>query len=152
MPERRTRLRARIASTDVTKTRGDNPRSEEVPRLSGKARWLAFLPRNMWRLTGADAHVRYTGPCGDTMDIWLRLSGDRIAKATFETDGCEATLACGSAVTTLVQDLTIDQASRIDQRAVLKFVGGLPEAFEHCALLAATTLRMALDEARAKQR
>jgi nitrogen fixation NifU-like protein len=136
----------------VTKTREDNPRSDDVPRLSGKARWLAFLPRNMWRLSSPDAHVRCTGPCGDTMEIWLRLSGDRIAKATFDTDGCDASVACGSAVTTLVQDLTIEQASRTNQQAVLSFLGGLPEVFEHCALLAATTLQMALDEVRGKRR
>lgn len=124
----------------------------EIPSLSGKARWLAFLPRNRWRLGNADVHVRYTGPCGDTMEIWLRLSGDRIAKATFDTDGCDATFACGSAVTTLVRDLPIEQAYSINQRAVLKFLGGLPEVFEHCALLAATTLRMALDVAREKVR
>jgi len=102
VPERRARLRAHTVSADVTKTRGDDARCDEVSRLSGKARSFAFLPRNMWRLSGADAHVGYTGPCGDTMEIWLRLSGDRIAKATFDTDGCEAILACGSAVTTLV--------------------------------------------------
>jgi nitrogen fixation NifU-like protein len=100
----------------------------EIPRLSGRARWLAFLPRNRWRLGNANAHVRYTGPCDDTMEIWLRLKRDTVAKATFDTDGCDAAVACGSAVTLLL--------------------GGLPEAFEHCALLAATTLRMALDAAR----
>ena len=135
----------------MTKTRGENARSEDVPPLSGRARWLAFLPRNMWRLSNPDAHVRYTGPCGDTMEIWLRLRGDRIAKATFDTDGCGASVASGSAVTILAQDLTMEQASRINQRAVLEFLGGLPEAFEHCALLAATTLRMALDQARADE-
>jgi NifU-like protein involved in Fe-S cluster formation len=82
--------------------------------------------------------------------MWLRLSGDRIAHATFDTDGCDATLACGSAVTTLVRDLPVEQAYRINERAVLKFLGGLPETFQHCALLAATTMRMALDAAREK--
>jgi nitrogen fixation NifU-like protein len=124
--------------------------SPEVAQLSGKARWLAFLPRNRWRLSSPDAHVRHTGPCGDTMEMWLRLSGDRIAHATFDTDGCDATLACGSAVTILVRDLPVEQAYRINERAVLKFLGGLPEAFQHCALLAATTMRMALDAAREK--
>jgi nitrogen fixation NifU-like protein len=139
-------------SSDGNTARGNDPRSDDVPVLSGRARWLAFLPRNMWRLSNADAHVRYTGPCGDTMEIWLRLSGNRVAKATFDTDGCAASIACGSAVTRLVQGLTVEQAYRINQEAVLKFVGGLPEVFEHCALLAATTLRMALEAACAKKR
>jgi nitrogen fixation NifU-like protein len=115
--------------------------------LTGKARWLAFLPRNRWRLADADACVGYTGPCGDTMQIWLKLRNGRITKATFDTDGCGATLAAGSAVTILAEGLTVEQAYRLDQRAVLKFLGGLPPVFEHCALLAATTLHRALDAA-----
>jgi nitrogen fixation NifU-like protein len=124
----------------------DNAR--ETGELTGKARWLAFMPSNCWRLGRADAHARYTGPCGDTMEIWLKLSGGRIAKATFDTDGCGATLAAGSAVTTLAKGLTVEQAYHINQAAVLDFLGGLPEAYQHCALLAATTLHLALDAAR----
>ena len=134
-------------NTDYAGVRKSPKNSPEVPELSGTARWLAFLPRNRWRFANADAHVRYTGPCGDTMEIWLKLKGDRIAKATFDTDGCDAALACGSAVTMLAKSKRIEDACQINQAAVLDFLGGLPEAFEHCALLAATTLRMALDAA-----
>ena len=115
--------------------------------LSGKARWLAFLPRNRWRLGRADAYAAVTGPCGDTMEIWLRLKRGRIAKATFDTDGCGATVAAGSAVTILAKRKPLDEARRIGRAEVLGFLGGLPEAFEHCALLAATTLHAALDAA-----
>ena len=106
------------------------------------------MPRNCWRLGSADAHASYTGPCGDTMDIWLKVSGERVTKATFETDGCDATFAAGSAVTTLVKGLTIEQAHGVNRDAVLSFLGGLPEAYEHCALLAAIALHQALDAAR----
>jgi nitrogen fixation NifU-like protein len=85
------------------------------------------------------------------MEIWLRLKRDTIAKATFDTDGCDAAVACGSAVTLLAKRKRIADAYGINQAAVLEFIGGLPEAFEHCALLAATTLRMALDAAREKR-
>jgi len=116
--------------------------------LTGRARWLAFLPKNRWRLPNADAHVRHTGPCGDTMEFWITLRDGRVEKATFDADGCDATLACGSAVTLLACGLTVEQASHVNQRAVLQYLGGLPEAFEHCALLAATTFQMALAAAR----
>ncbi|MBN1917686.1 MAG: iron-sulfur cluster assembly scaffold protein [Verrucomicrobia bacterium] len=78
------------------------------------------------------------------MEVWIKLRAGRVEKATFDTDGCAATLACGSAVTLLAADLTVEQASHISQRAVLHYLGGLPEAFEHCALLAATTFQIAL--------
>ena len=126
----------------------EQARSIRPAQLTGRARWLAFLPKNRWRLPDADAHARYTGPCGDTMEFWIKLRRGRVEKATFDTDGCAATLACGSAVTLLAQGLTIEQAAHIDQRAVLHYVDGLPEAFEHCALLAAITFQMALVAAR----
>jgi nitrogen fixation NifU-like protein len=122
--------------------------ARETLELTGKARWLAFMPRHCWRLRRADAHARYTGPCGDTMEIWLKLRRGRVVKATFDTDGCDATFAAGSAVTTLAKGLTVEEAYRVDQAAVLDFLGGLPEAYQHCALLAATTLHRALDAAR----
>ena len=32
-------------------------------------------PRNWGEMTEADGHARITGPCGDTMAIWLRGAG-----------------------------------------------------------------------------
>ena len=36
----------------------------------------AMNPRNMGRLKDADGWARYTGPCGDTMEMYLRLEPD----------------------------------------------------------------------------
>ena len=43
-------------------------------------------------------------------------------------------------------DIGLAEAARIDQADVLAALGGLPERSEHCALLAASTLKAAIED------
>ena len=70
----------------------------------------AMNPRNGGNTEAADGYASVTGPCGDTMDIWLKVKDDTIVKATFMTDGCGTTIAAGSMVTELVKDKSVSQA------------------------------------------
>jgi nitrogen fixation NifU-like protein len=101
-------------------------------------------PRNMGEIEGADGFARVNGPCGDTMQLWLKLKGETIQKASFLTDGCGTSVASGSMVTELARGKKISQAQKISQQDVLDALGGLPEESEHCALLAADTLKAAI--------
>jgi nitrogen fixation NifU-like protein len=101
-------------------------------------------PRNMGEMEGADGFARLTGPCGDTMQLWLKLKGDTILAAGFLTDGCGTSIASGSMVTELAKGKKLGQAQKISQQDVLDALGGLPEESEHCALLAANTLKAAI--------
>lgn len=101
-------------------------------------------PRNVGSIPDPDGFAKITGPCGDTMAIWLRVRGDVIEKATFWTDGCGTTIAAGSMVTELVRDKTVADALKITQDTVLQALGGLPEESAHCALLAANTVKEAV--------
>jgi nitrogen fixation NifU-like protein len=101
-------------------------------------------PRNMGPMPAADGFGRITGPCGDTMDIWIRVAGDRVKDATFRTDGCGTSLASGSMVTELAKGKSPAEAARISQQDVLDALGGLPEDSVHCALLASDTLNAAV--------
>ena len=101
-------------------------------------------PRNMGNLEDANGFARVTGPCGDTMLIWLKGNGDAIINASFTTDGCGTTLASGSMVTEMVKGKSIGEARKTTQCDVLDALGGLPQESEHCALLAANTLKAAL--------
>jgi ATP-binding protein involved in chromosome partitioning len=103
-----------------------------------------ILPANFGPLRGANANARITGPCGDTMEFWLRVDEGRIAQAAFTTDGCEHSTASGSAAARLAEGKTISEAASISQNNVLEAIGGLPKEFTHCALLAANALRAAL--------
>jgi nitrogen fixation protein NifU and related proteins len=103
-------------------------------------------PKNVGSIPDADGFASVTGSCGDTMEIWLRVSNDKIKEATFSTDGCGTTIAAGSMVTELVKGKGIVEAQRITQQDVLNALGGLPEESEHCALLAANTLKEAVKD------
>ena len=103
-------------------------------------------PRNMGPLDSCDGHARVTGPCGDTMELWLRIRGEQSEIARFTTDGCGSAMACGSMVTELARGRSVNEARSLGQQAVLEALGGLPEEAQHCALLAADTLRTACED------
>jgi nitrogen fixation NifU-like protein len=105
-------------------------------------RWLN--PRNAGKIEAPQGYGRLTGICGDTMEISLRIVKDRVIDSKFLTEGCGPTLAAGSMATELAMGKTVRESFRINQEAILHKLGGLPEESEHCALLAADTLKEAL--------
>ncbi|RLA83691.1 MAG: iron-sulfur cluster assembly scaffold protein [Deltaproteobacteria bacterium] len=104
----------------------------------------ALNPRNVGSMEDADGFAQFTGPCGDTMEIWIKVRDGEIVRASFWTDGCGTTVASGSMVTELVKGKMVLDAMEITKEDVLSALGGLPEESEHCALLAATTLKLAI--------
>lgn len=106
----------------------------------------AMNPRNVGRLDDADGWARYKGPCGDTMEMWIKVTGETIEKARFWTDGCGTSIASGSMATELAVGKSLNEAMEIGQKEVLEALDGLPEESEHCALLAATTLKLAISD------
>ena len=101
-------------------------------------------PRNVGNLEDADGFARVAGSCGDTMEIWLKVMDGIITQATFFTDGCGTSIASGSMVTEMVKGKSITEAQKLSQQNVLDALGGLPEESQHCALLAANTLKAAI--------
>ena len=101
-------------------------------------------PRNIGHLDDADGFARIKGSCGDTMEIWIRVRDDSISHAGFLTDGCGTSIASGSMVTEMAKGKSIAECQKISQESVLDALGGLPEDSQHCALLAANTLKAAI--------
>ena len=118
------------------------------PGFSDTAVSHALDPRNQGGIDQADGYARYTGPCGDTMEIWVKARSGKVEQAGFCTDGCGPSIACGSMVTEMARGLEIDEAMRIGRDDVEAGLGGLPEESRHCALLSAATLKMALEDCR----
>jgi nitrogen fixation NifU-like protein len=112
----------------------------------------AMNPRNVGAMQDADGFARVTGPCGDTMEIWVRVNNNAIAAASFMTDGCGTSIASGSMVTEMAKGKSLGEAQKTTQREVLDALGGLPPDSEHCALLAANTLRAAISDYMAMKR
>jgi len=101
-------------------------------------------PRNLGISEKSNAFSIVFGPCGDTMAVWLYIENNNITDIGFTTDGCMTSLAAGSMVTELAKGKNIDDALQISQQDVLGALGGLPKESEHCALLAANTLKEAI--------
>ena len=80
------------------------------------------------------------------MEIWLKVNSDIISDATFITDGCGNSIASCSTVTEMVKGKSIVEAQQISQQDILNDLGGLPKEGEHCALLAANTLKEAVSD------
>ncbi len=110
----------------------------------------AYNPKNVGELKNPDGAARITGPCGDTVQIHLAVKGDTITDSKFMTDGCGASTACGSVITELAKGKTVEEALMIKDEDVLSVLGGLPEENIHCALLAANTLKAALEDYKSK--
>ena len=103
-------------------------------------------PRNLGEIPAPDGFGRVTGPCGDTMEIYLKVRDGKVMNASFWTDGCGTSIASGSMVTELAKKKGLIEARKITQDDVLDALGGLPEDSRHCALLAANTLREAIKD------
>jgi nitrogen fixation NifU-like protein len=102
-------------------------------------------PRNAGELSDATAVAEETNPvCGDRLRLSLRIHNGRIEAARFLAYGCPPTLACGSALTEMIEGLTAQEARSLTRDELVKAVGGLPTRKHHAAALAIETLRSAL--------
>jgi len=108
----------------------------------------AYNPRNMGEISDADGVGKITGTCGDTVQIQIRVEDGRISKSRFLTDGCGTSIACGSMLTEMITDTTIEGALLITSDELLRSLGGLPEEYVHCTVLAVDVLREAIADYR----
>jgi nitrogen fixation NifU-like protein len=104
-------------------------------------------PRNAGELSDANASAELTNPvCGDRLRLMLRIRDGRIAAARFLAYGCPPTLACGSALTELLEGITTADAARITRQQIIRALDGLPARKSHAAALAVETLHAALSD------
>jgi len=103
-------------------------------------------PHNTESIPKPDGFAMCGSGCGESMKIWLRIRNDAIGDAGFWTDGCAATIACGSMATELAIGKSVTQALAITAQDIADALVDLPEGNLHCAELAADTLRAALKD------
>ncbi|MHA1149726.1 MAG: iron-sulfur cluster assembly scaffold protein [Promethearchaeota archaeon] len=103
-------------------------------------------PKNWGKPNDEDISVTqiYKGPCGDTMQFFLKIKNNKIEKANFITDGCGASVATGSQTTMLIEGKDIDFAENLKPEEIDLALHSLPEDHKHCAELAARTLKRAI--------
>jgi nitrogen fixation protein NifU and related proteins len=119
---------------------------EEARKQYGEVAYERMTnPRFMGIIMDAEANSQVTGSCGDTMVVYLKLDRHRVKHAAFQTDGCGATIACGSFAAEMARGKTLEEVLDITGDAILEKCGGLPKENEHCATLAAGALHEAIN-------
>lgn len=89
--------------------------------------------------------------CGDIMQITLKIEDDIIKDAKFKTFGCAAAIATSSTATEMIKGMTIDDALKVTNKAVIEKLGGLPPQKIHCSVLAEEAIKKAIDDYRSKK-
>jgi nitrogen fixation protein NifU and related proteins len=113
-------------------------------RFSTKALQHGRHPTHVGRMAHPDAQASKAGWCGEVMEMYLRLDGDRITEASFWADGCLSTMACGDMLVTLVAGMSLEEAAAITPEALIAELDGLPFKSRHCAELSVETLGEAI--------
>ena len=113
---------------------------------------MAFRTDRQERLHNADGHGQKSGDCGDTVEFYILLDGDRIKTMAYTINGCINTNACANAVIDLVEGKTIDEAWEIQPEHVADHLESLPEDHFHCAELAIGAFYLTLANARENKR
>lgn len=103
----------------------------------------AAFPKFMGRMDMPDGYAAVTWACGDHVEIFLKAQGGKVREARFTTDGCAASVAALNAALDLVTGKPVAEARALTGERVLEHLGGLPEQEEHCAHLAARSVRSA---------
>jgi nitrogen fixation NifU-like protein len=100
-------------------------------------------PRNAGSLNDPDGYASLHSSCNESMEIWLKVRDNRINEVGYWTDGCAATIACGSMVSELAKGKTVNLLLTISPRDLADALDNLPEGNFHCAELAVNTLKAA---------
>lgn len=97
---------------------------------------------NVGVIENPDVNLAYTGQCGDTIQLHLKISNNTmIEDAKFQYIGCPAAASSGSALTRIVKGKTLEEAKKITDQDILHELKGLPKVKLHCTKLAVTTLK-----------
>ena len=99
---------------------------------------------NVGELSDPDAYAIYTGPCGDTMEFFLKVEDGTIKDAKFQAIGCAGAFSSGSALSDMILGKKLEEAEKIEEEDIIKFLGKIPLQKVHCACLAKRTLRKAI--------
>ena len=114
-------------------------------------------PRNLGKIKDADGvgdtqNLR----CGDLMKLYIKVEkkdGKEIIKdAKFETIGCGHAVAISDMICDLVKGKTFEEAQKIGYEAIVGEIGPIPPVKMHCAKLAQTAMKAAIDDYKNKSK
>ena len=105
-------------------------------------------PRNMGEVQDANG-VGMVGnaKCGDIMQMFIKVNDDGIIEdCGFKTFGCGAAIATSSMATEMIKGMSIDEAIKLSNAAVVEALEGLPPQKIHCSVLAEEAVKSAIED------
>lgn len=105
---------------------------------------LAKHPKYFGRMNDPTSSAFIKGPCGDEMEFCLVINDRIIEDVKFYTNGCIATVVCGSMTAQLAFGKSVDEALGISPKEIINKLDGLPKDHCHCSILAVSTLYRAI--------
>jgi len=111
-------------------------------------------PRRVGRLDADDGKGCCGDPaCGDFLEITIAVDDEKpcLTDVRFLIHGCPAAVAVGSVTAEMACGLDLEAAENLTEDAVIRALGGLPEAKKHCSMLSIGALQVALADYRRRQ-
>ncbi len=104
-------------------------------------------PRNVGVIENADG-IGEVGNAkgGDIMKMYLKIEGDTVVDAKFETFGCGSAIASSSMATELIIGKPLGEVAKLTNKAVAEALDGLPAYKMHCSVLAEEAIQSALED------
>lgn len=94
---------------------------------------MAFSSERREKVLDPDGYGKQIRECGDTVEIFLSLSGETLEFVSYQVDGCMYTNACAATLARLAEGKRPEEALEIEAEAIVSYLETLPEEETHCA-------------------